>query len=337
MLNDTDRHSEFGSVHMSNKNGRCHGFKPRKRLLLSLGLFVLLAYCACTQGRIWRTSTLMYFDTVCQIRLYCSKSEFTEAQATIDKVFSDIERLFSPDSETYDSPLVLDLYQKALEVHHLSEGFFDISIAPLSRLWGFTDKTYKVPSTEEILAALKIVGLDKIQVKNGRLILPKGSKIDWGGIAKGFGVDLASAELIKKGVSRGFINAGGDLFCWGKNPEGLLWQIGIKDPREEGFLGVMEISDYGAATTGDYQRFFVEAGTRYHHVFNPKTGYPARGRQSVTVVGPRTILCDALSTALFIHHNPEEILSNYPEYGAVLVDSQGIITEAGKKLSVRFH
>jgi thiamine biosynthesis lipoprotein len=313
------------------------GFPLRPSLLLPACLSALLILCACTQGRTWRTSTLMYFDTVCQIRLFCSKSEFIQAQSAVDKVFTDIERLFSPDSEAYDSPLVLDLYQKAREIHNISGGLFDISVAPLSRLWGFTDKTYRVPLPEEIRAALENVGLDQIRLEDDRLVLPRGSGIDWGGIAKGYGIDLASKELINKGLSRGFINAGGDLFCWGNNPEDLPWQIGIKHPREQGFLGILEISGEGAATTGDYQRFFEEAGIRYHHVLNPKTGYPAMGRQSVSVAGPRTILCDALSTALFISPDPQKILSLYPEYGAVLVDSKGMVTEMGKKLSVRFY
>ena len=154
--------------------------------------------------------------------------------------------------------------------------------------------------------------------------------MDWGGIAKGYGIDLAAQRLIESGITKGFINAGGDLYCWGENPAKASWKIGIKHPRKEGFIGVLEIRDLGAATAGDYQRFFIKDGIRYHHIFNPKTGYPAQGKQSVTVVGPESLLCDALSTALFVTSHPEALLQKYPEYGAVIVDSSGAVSILGK-------
>jgi thiamine biosynthesis lipoprotein len=91
----------------------------------------------------------------------------------------------------------------------------------------------------------------------------------------------------------------------------------------------------GAATTGDYQRFFMREGVRYHHVFDPRTGRPARGKQSVTVVGPQTHVCDALSTACFVSESPADILSQYPEYGAFLVDAAGEITSLGREFTLR--
>ena len=93
--------------------------------------------------------------------------------------------------------------------------------------------------------------MDKIHIQKGRLVFSPGTQLVWGVIAKGHGIDLASAVLIKMGIARGFVNAGGDLFCWGTNPKGLKWKIGIKHPRKTGFSGVLSISDEGAATTGD--------------------------------------------------------------------------------------
>ena len=107
--------------------------------------------------------------------------------------------------------------------------------------------------------------------------------------------------------------------------------MGIIHPREQGILRILDISDTAAATTGDYQRFFMEGGERYHHVFDPRSGYPAQGKQSVTVIGPEALLCDALSTALFVLEAPDPILRLYPEYGAVIVDSKGKISSAGKQ------
>jgi thiamine biosynthesis lipoprotein len=227
----------------------------------------------------------------------------------------------------------LPLFHRAYSVYTDSDGYFDISVSPLSKLWGFRDKFYNVPSEKEIAAALDSVGMDKIKIREDKILLPQGMALDWGGIAKGFGIDRAALLLIENGYPRGFINAGGDLFCWGKNPDGLDWKIGIKHPREQGFYGILSLSGLAAATTGDYQRYFIRNGKRYHHVFDPKTGYPARGKQSVTVVGPETMLCDALATTLFVHPRPESVLSRYPEYGAFIIKENGSLLSLGKKIS----
>jgi len=177
--------------------------------------------------------------------------------------------------------------------------------------------------------------MDKIKEQNGTLVLKPGMELDWGGIAKGLAIDLVSRSLKSLTVDRGYINAGGDLRCWGKNPDEQPWKVGIKHPRKSGYLGILSITELSAATTGDYQRFFEKKGVRYHHVFDPRNGYPARGKQSVTVIGPETILCDALSTAIFVCDTPENILGKYPQYGAIIVDSEGKLRIVGKSYSFK--
>lgn len=231
--------------------------------------------------------------------------------------------------------MVLDLFQRSLKIYHQTNGCFDLTVGPLLKIWGFYNRSYRIPDPQQINSTLKLVGMDKVKIQNNSLCLLPGMSLDWGGIAKGWGVDLASKSLIKKGVSKGFINSGGDLYCWGKNPEDKPWKIGIQHPRREGYLGVISISNLGASTTGDYRRYFVHRGTRYHHVFNPQTGYPARGKQSVTVVGPEALLCDALSTALFVSKNPQKLIHKYPQYGAIIVNSKGEIIKIGKKYPFR--
>jgi thiamine biosynthesis lipoprotein len=303
---------------------------------LCFGLALLAAGAAgCRSYNAWRKTTFMYFDTVCEVQLYCSTAGFAEARVTIDREFGDVARLFSPGSRDHAAPRVMALYAQAREVFLRSQGCFDISVGSLSRLWGFPSGKHRLPEPEEIRDALRFVGLDKIRGHPDHLEVPEGMELDWGAIAKGFGIDLAAQALIELGIERGFINAGGDIFCWGTNPQGRPWQIGIKHPRGEGFLGVLSLTGRGAATTGDYQRFFFQDGVRYHHVFDPRTGRPARGKQSVTVVGPEASLCDALSTALFVSASPEEIMQGYPEYGAFLVDSEGRLTSLGKPYPLR--
>jgi thiamine biosynthesis lipoprotein len=301
----------------------------RKLCIFLLAFLLFLSGCGAKER--WDTSTILAFDTICEINIFCSPSMSKSAQEEVQRVFSEIDSLFSPGIDNYSSPLVLDLFQRGLRVYHDSNGCFDITVAPLSRAWGFFDKSYVVPAPEQIKSVLELIGMEKIVQKDEALILPPGMELDWGAIAKGFGIDLASKSLLQMGISRGFINAGGDLFCWGENPSNQSWNIGIRHPRETGFLGVLSISDLGAATTGDYQRYFLKDGIRYHHVFNPRTGYPARGKQSVTVCGPETLICDALSTALFISQEPAKILEKFPDYGAIIVDSDGNLSFLGKE------
>ena len=303
----------------------------KKHILLFF--FVLSLIPSCQSPEKWQTSTLLFFDTLCELNLCCSPSLFISAKDEVKRIFSDIENLFSPGAQDFSSPLVISLFQRALEVYLASDGYFDITVAPLSKICGFRDGSHRVPSLDEIRDVLDKIGMEMVEVKNGRVFLKPGVELDWGGIAKGFGIDLASQALIRMDVKNGFINAGGDLYCWGTNPENKSWKVGIKHPRKRGYLGVLSLSQIGLTTTGDYQRYFIKDGIRYHHVFNPKSGYPSEGKQSVTVLGPETLLCDALSTALFVSPQPEHILQKFPEYGAVLVDSSGEIILLGRAFS----
>jgi len=301
-----------------------------KKLYIALSLLISILLICCAPKKRWQSATLVYFDTVCEIKLFCSSSDFLSCQEEVARIFSEIESHFSPGLQNYSSSLVLNLYRKSLNIYKNTNGCFDITVGPLSRIWGFLDKSCRIPSQQEINQALTLIGMDKIEEEAGTLILRPKMELDWGAIAKGLGIDLAHQALESKGIRRGFINAGGDLFCWGKNPENDTWKVGINHPRDQGFLGVLALSSAAAATTGDYQRFFEISGRRYHHVFNPKSGYPAQGKQSVTVIGPEAVICDALSTALFVCQYPEKILNKYIDYGAVIVDSEGKVSLWGK-------
>ena len=306
----------------------------QKKIFLFISTCILFI-SGCQVKEKWHTTTFLFFDTVCELRVQCSSSLFNSAQKEVHRIFSDIEKNFSPESKDLSSPLVLSLFRKSLKIYQDTDGCFDITVAPLTQAWGFLNNSYRIPTAEELKSITNKIGMEKIEIKKEKIILPKGVAMDWGGVAKGFGIDLASNALKEMGIKKGFVNAGGDLSCWGKNPNNQSWQIGIKHPRQSGLFGVISIAGIGAATTGDYQRFFILDGNRYHHVFDPKTGYPAQGKQSVTVIGPETLVCDALSTALFVAFKPERILEKYPSYGAVFIDSSGIISFRGKAYPFR--
>lgn len=307
----------------------------KKKLFLFLLFTLFLANCRAKEK--WNSYTLFFFDTVCDIQVYCLPSQVEPTQKEISRIFSGIEGSFSPGREDFSSPPVLELFHKSLRVYQDSDGYFDITVGPLSELWGFSTKAYRVPSLEEVRMTLPLVGLEKIKEESGRLSLQPGMKLDWGGIAKGWGVDLAARAVQEMGIGRGFINCGGDLYCWGANPDNGAWKIGIKHPRQQGYIGIISVSNIGVATSGDYQRYFEEAGVRYHHIFDPKTGFPARGKQSATVVGPETVYCDALSTALFASPNPAAVIKKYPEYGAILVEASGNVVILGKAYPVEIY
>lgn len=316
--------------------------KNRKLRLFVYGICVLsLAWLwRCRAGKTWHKATFLYFDTVCEVNLFCSPPDFASARTEINRIFSEIEKEFSPGAAPTFSLHTRTLFQKAWAVWENSQGCFDITVAPLADLWGFRAHKPEVPPLESIQEVMSQIGMEKIKLpppatQEEDFRIPDKMGLDWGGIAKGYGIDLTAHALINKGFQRGFINAGGDLYCWGSNPDHKAWQIGIKHPRQEGFLGVLSLSDTGVATTGDYQRYFVENGIRYHHIFDPKTGFPARGKQSITVIGPETCLCDALATALFVSKTPEEILKLYPSYGAILVNEEGEIYFLGKSFPFR--
>ncbi len=158
------------------------------------------------------------------------------------------------------------------------------------------------PSAEEVKEKLGLVNFKNIEVdKEGKVFLKKkGMAIDLGGIAKGYAVDRAFDVLRSLGHKNLIVNAGGDLRVGGtKNNE--PWSIGIQNPREsQKILAKISVSDMAVATSGDYEKFFIYQDKRYHHIFNPKDGYPTEECQSVTIVCKNTMTADALATAVFV-------------------------------------
>jgi thiamine biosynthesis lipoprotein len=200
------------------------------------------------------------------------------------------------------SPETFEVIQKAQEISELSEGGFDITIGPLTELWREARKKKIPPSIEEVKEKLGLVNFKNIETdQEGKVFLKKkGMAIDLGGIAKGYAVDRAFELLKFLGYRNLIINAGGDLRVGGlKNNQ--PWSIGIQNPREsQKLLARISVSDMAVVTSGDYERFFNYEGKRYHHIFNPKDGFPTDDCQSVTVLCKEGMIADALATAVFV-------------------------------------
>ena len=190
------------------------------------------------------------------------------------------------------------LLRKALELCEYTNGYFDITVYPIVKAWGFTTGHYKVPEVEEIESLLSAVDYRKIKMDGEEIYLPDGMEIDLGGIAKGYIGDLCRDTLLASGVKSGILNFGGNVVAIGKKRNGEGWTVGIADP-EDGLLGVYEASDCSVVTSGAYERYFEVDGKRYGHIINPYTGYPDSDLLSVTVIGKDGAKCDACSTALF--------------------------------------
>lgn len=180
---------------------------------------------------------------------------------------------------------------------------FDPSIGAVSALWGFSTGSPRPPEKRELEKAIENSGVDKINLDEDAhtLSLPQGLAVDLGAIAKGYALDRAESVLRQQGITSALINAGGDIIAIGGKGQGNEWKIGVQDPdKSRSILAVIPIRDRAVVTSGNYERFFEKDGVRYHHILNPKTGYPARGLKSVTVIANDGATADAMATAVFV-------------------------------------
>lgn len=221
----------------------------------------------------------------------------------------------------------VQLIGRSLEIGRLTGGAFDVTFAGVGKLWDFKREPPRIPTPDEIKAALTRVDYRRVLVDPAAntVTLPEGMRIGLGGIAKGYGVDRAMAVLMARGIKHAVVNAGGDLKALGRN-QGRPWEIAIKHPRErERVLAVLPVSNVCVVTSGDYERFFEHEGRRYHHIIDPRTGYPSTGCMSATITAPDAAFADALATAMCVL-GPKEglaLVEGLPRVEALLVDLEG--------------
>ena len=195
------------------------------------------------------------------------------------------------------------LLSKGLSITKESDGAFDIAIAPLTSLWDFTAENPKVPDNTDIQNALPQCSSDGISIDGQDITLPSDDiQFDVGAIAKGYIADRLKDFLVKKGVNSAIINLGGNVLCIGSKPDGTSFKVGIQKPfadRNE-TEAVMDITGKSVVSSGIYERCFKQDGKLYHHILNPKTGYPYdNGLISVTIISDQSVDGDALSTTCF--------------------------------------
>jgi thiamine biosynthesis lipoprotein len=227
---------------------------------------------------------------------------------------SDVSKINDAAGKSYVKvhPEIIKMIETSQKYSKISNGLWDISVGPIVNLWGIgTDKARK-PSDAEIKAKLPLIGYNKISINendNSVMLMQPGMAIDLGGIAKGFAADEVLKIYRKYNIQNGLINLGSSsIYGVGKNEDGNPWGIAIKHPRSDvstNYLGIVKISNKGISTSGDYERYFIQEGKRYHHILNPSTGYPVdNGIMSVTVIVDGSIpnngmLADILSLTVF--------------------------------------
>ncbi|WP_027339292.1 FAD:protein FMN transferase [Halonatronum saccharophilum] len=292
-------------------------FKNKIILTSILVISIFLVGCSTDQS-ITSSDTKYLMGTSVQIRAHGPKAEQL-LEKSFD-IISDIEYKMSMNIEGSDinrlnqaagkegvsvSDETYYVVKEAIEYARLTEGAFDPTVGPLVRLWGINTDEARVPSQEEIDETLELIGYNKVEFndENNEIFLTKeGMKIDVGGIAKGYAADKAVEFLRDNGIKSAYVNMGGGVTTLGAREDDNPWRVGIQDPREPRgeVLAIVNLMDMSVDTSGDYERYFIEDGVRYHHILDTNTGYPSdMGIISSTIVTPKGLKADSLSTAIY--------------------------------------
>lgn len=262
------------------------------------------------------TKTGIYFDTVVQIDIYDSDDislieqcfdYCREFEQTVSRTIetSEIYRLNHANGNPVEvSNVTLELIKKGIEYGDLTNGKFDITIAPLSELWNFKGNAGTAPSEVDILESLSHVNYKNIVIDGNKVSLtdPK-SALDLGGIAKGYMADNLKEYLIHKGVESALINLGGNILAIGTKPNGVPFNLGIQKPfdKQGTIITSVKAKDSSVVTSGVYERYFKVDDVLYHHILNSETGYPCNnGLFGVTILSKKSVDGDALSTSCFL-------------------------------------
>lgn len=287
------------------------------------------------------TATAFKLNTVITITIYDSRDESLLDEAM--RLCDHYETLFSrtkENSELYQlnhgtlphtqntftvSDDLASLIQSGLSYGNLSQGTFDITIEPVSSLWDFTSGEKVIPSEEEIQKVLPLVNYQDVTISGNQVTFSQeNAGLDLGAIAKGYISDRIKDFLISRGVKSATINLGGNVLCIGNRPDGSPFRIGIQKPfadRNE-TAAIVEITDKSVISSGIYERYFEKDGQLYHHILNPKTGYPYDNSLiSVTVITDKGVDGDGLSTTCFALglEKGMELINSLPDVQAIFI------------------
>ena len=342
-------------------------FTPRKAAALFLAVILIISQTGCTGKRAEASRVSkdgFYLDTYCVVTVYATESGTEDEEAVlalIDGAFdvcAEYESLLSRTREGSDiwninhsegrpvecSPITIAAIRKAIDYCKLSGGLFDITIGRVTDLWDFHDLDEPaLPDPDELAEACETVDYHCIVINDNTVTLKSradywlqdGSEeyawIDLGGMAKGFIADAMTAYLAENGVTGAVVDLGGNVAILGyKDGEKDEFTVGIKEPFSENgeIAETVSAANASIVTSGVYERYFEIDGTRYHHILDGKTGYPAdRGLLSATVIGPegRSADCDALATIAMLagEKKAAEYMKRKPGYTLIVIREDG--------------
>ena len=287
-----------------------------------------------------------------EVRLQAWTNDEPRALRAFERVFDDFDRLdrllsvWHADSDVSRinaaaavapvkvQPETLEVLRVAQQISVWTHGKFDVTFGALSGLWRFDhDQDNRIPPPADIRQKLPLIDYQSLVLDPdaGTVSLRRaGMRVHLGGVGKGYAVDRAAAILRSEGIPDFLIQAGGDLYAGGRHGD-RAWRGGIRDPRgpADSIFAALDLRDETFSTSGDYERFFMSDGRRYHHILDPDEGQPARGCRSVTIVTRRAIIADGLSTGVFIL-GPEEGLALIER----LEDVEGVIVTSRNEVLV---
>lgn len=283
----------------------------------SLLFFMLLLFVSCKEKQATYVEDRgEVFHTTYSIKYKYTHSLKPEIEAELAK-FDDSLNPFKPTSiiskvnnneEVVLDSFFINVFNRSQEVSGVSDGLFDITVSPLINAWGFGFKNIDNVTAEMVDSLKAIVGYDKIQVENGRVIKSDPRvQINTSAIAKGYSTDVIADLLESYGVTDYMIEIGGEVTAKGVNDKGECWHIGIdkpvddKAPVHRELQTIIKLCDKSMATSGNYRNFYVKDGKRYAHTINPKTGYPAESNiLSATVIADDCMTADAYATVFML-------------------------------------
>ncbi|HEX5791664.1 MAG TPA: FAD:protein FMN transferase [Rheinheimera sp.] len=301
-------------------------------------LLIVLLFAAQVQAQ-WHRLPFQTLGTQAYIELWCDDSaRAIQLISLVQAEFERINQLMSPYIDSSElsqlnrlaaqqpvkiSAELYQLLQQAKQISELSHGAFDITFASVGFYYDYRSR--KKPDARQLQLARQYVNYQSIELlpDNSVRYAQTGVKIDLGGIAKGYAVERGIALLAQHGILHAQLTAGGDSRLLG-DKRGKPWLVGIKHPRQEDkYAAQLPLENSAISTSGDYERYFIEDGVRYHHIIDPKTGLSASGLFSVSVLGADTTKTDALSTTLFVLGLQQgmELIERIDNYEAIFIDA----------------
>ncbi len=297
-------------------------------MITIISVTIMITACSANKNSLnYSNRDIFAMDTYMSLKAYGKNSENALGDAV-----NEIQRLEKILSVTYEKSDVfeinnnkisstvsddtLKIIQTAVDIGSKTDGNLDITIYPVLKEWGFTTGNYKIPDRNTINKLIENVDYKKILIDENKISIPDNFQIDLGALAKGYTSDRIMKIFREKEIESAIISLGGNVQTMGKKPDGSLWKVGVVNPfSPESSMGILEITDKAVITSGNYERYFTgEDGKKYCHIIDPSNGFPAEnGLVSVTVISEDGLMCDALSTALFVS-GPEKSIEYWRQY-----------------------